>query len=349
MFRLLLTAAVASFVSAPALADLATAQAERVEVPRVYRLDGVVEAVNKSTVSAQTAGQVEDVLFDVEDYVEKGALLVVLKDVEQQSRVDQAEANQKAASARLRDAQLEFRRIQEVFGKKLVSEQELDKARAALDTARAQHDAAEAALGQAREQLDYTRVRAPYTGIVTRRDVQVGETVQPGTPLIRGISLDELRVIVDVPQSLVPKIREHGQAQVRQPGSGWIATERITVFPFADQNSNTFKVRLELPVGLTGLFPGMYVKAAFVTGVTETLAVPEESVVFRSEVTGVYVVDADGGVSLRHIRVGRPLGDGRIAVLAGLQEGERVAVDTIAAGVLLKEQRGAHKAGKDNG
>jgi RND family efflux transporter MFP subunit len=335
-FILLLLAGLAPLAHA---AELETAEVERVEVPRVYRLDGVVEAVNQSTVSAQTSGQVAEVLFDVEDYVDKGDLLVVLRDTEQRSRVEQAEANLRAASAQLRDARQELERVEGVFAKQLVAEQALDKARAAVETATAQQQAAAAALEQAREQLEYTRVRAPYTGIVTQRLVEVGEVAQVGTPLMTGISLERLRVVIDVPQSLVPQIRDHAQAEVRQPGGGWIAAERITVFPFADQASNTFKVRLDLPGGVSGLFPGMFVKTAFVTGARESLVVPDESVVFRSEVTGVYVVDASGQVSLRHVRVGRPLGDGRVAVLSGLSEGERVAIDTIAAGVLLKSQR----------
>ena len=239
----------------------------------------------------------------------------------------------------MRDARQELERIEGLQAKQLVSQQELDKARAALDAAVAEHQAAGAALEQAREQLDYTRVRAPYTGIVTQRLVEVGEVAQVGTPLMTGISLERLRVVVDVPQSVVPLVRDHAAAEVRLPEGGWIDVQRITVFPFADQASNTFKVRLDLPGEVSGLFPGMYVKTAFVTGAQESLVVPDESVVFRSEVTGVYVVDAEGRVSLRHVRVGSPLGDGRVAVLAGLNEGERVAIDTIAAGVLLKEQR----------
>ncbi len=338
---LVAVAALAAGLPALALADVDTAVVARVEVPRVYRLDGVVEAVQQSTVTAQTAGQVEQLLFDVEDYVEQGALIAVIKDTEQKARLTQAEASLKAAKAQLADAQSEYERIQGVFKKNLVSKQDMDKAAAGLKTARAQHEAAEAALAQAAEQRDYTQVRAPYTGIVTARHLEVGEVAQPGTPVMTGISLDRLRVIVDVPQGMVPAVRRYQQAQVRQPGSGWIDATGLTIFPFAEQGSNTFKVRLDLPAGLGGLFPGMFVKTAFVTGDEEALVVPEHAVVFRSEVTGVYVVDPAGAVSLRHVRLGHALGDGRTVVLAGLSEGERVAVDSIAAGVALKQQRSA--------
>ena len=86
----------------------------------------------------------------------------------------------------------------------------------------------------------------------------------------------------------------------------------------------------------------MFVKTGFVTGERRDLAIPEAALVSRSEVTGVYVVGDDGRVQFRQIRLGRAL-DNAYAVLAGLSEGERVALDPIAAGVVLKSQQaGGH-------
>lgn len=319
-------------------AALATGEAALVEVPREYRLDGTVEAIHQSTVSAQTSGQVEEILFDVDDFVQQGDLIVRLKDTEQQARLAQAEAQLKAAAARLAEARDEIARTRELFGRELVAEAAMDKAEAALESAEAQAEAAEAAVAQSREQLQYTQVSAPYTGIVTHRHVQVGEVANPGQPLMSGISLDELRVTVDVPQSLIPLIRTLNRASVLEPGDGYIPVEKITVFPFADHGSNTFKVRLDLPRGVHNLFPGMFVKTSFVTGVSRELVVPRQAVVFRSEVTGVYVVDDEGRPSLRHIRLGRELADGSMIVLSGLDPGESVALDPVAAGAQIKRR-----------
>ncbi|HEB83046.1 MAG TPA: efflux RND transporter periplasmic adaptor subunit, partial [Gammaproteobacteria bacterium] len=203
-------------------------------------------------------------------------------------------------------------------------------------------ESARASLEEAQEQLSYTRVTAPYSGIVTKRHVEVGETVQTGTPLMTGVSLDKLRVNVDVPQSLIRKIREYGEAYVyveddngvEQP----VKVEHITVFPIADRASNTFKVRLDLPEGIKGLFPGMFVKVSLVTGERRLLTVPVQSVVHRSELTAVYVVTDDGEIHFRHVRVGSVRGDEQV-VLSGLSEGEKVALDPIAAGIAIMRQR----------
>lgn len=344
--RLSLPVALLVFASATQAADeapqegLQTVPVALAELPRVYRLDGVAEATNRSTVSAQTSGRVTEVNFDVDDYVRQGDVIVVLDDSEQRSSVKQAEANLRAASAQRQDADKEYQRIRGVFAKQAVAKADMDKATAARKQARAGEQAAEAALQQARQQLDYTQIRAPYNGIVIERLIEVGETAQPGRRLMTGLSLDSMRITVDVPQNLVDSIRSQRKAQAKI-GSTWVAAEEVTVFPVADPRSDTFKVRLQLPDGVEGIFPGMYVKVGFVSGSERSLVIPLSAVVLRSEVVGVYSVNGDGQVYLRHIRLGSPAGPQHVSVLSGLDEGEMIATNPVEAGILLKAQRQA--------
>ena len=152
-----------------------------------------------------------------------------------------------------------------MFARQAVSKADMDKATAALKQARAAEQAVEAALQQALQQLEYTRVKAPYNGIVTERHIEVGETAQPGQPLMSGLSLDSMRISVDVPQNLVELIRTERKAQARIGGK-WITVDDVTVFPVADPRSDTFEVRLQLPPGIEGVFPGMYIQVGFVAG-----------------------------------------------------------------------------------
>jgi len=328
-------------INAAAQAEgLETVPVSRAELPRVYRLDGVAEAVSRGTVSAQTGGRVVEVNFDVDDYVRQGEVIVRIDDTQQQAGATQAGANLRAATAKRQDAEAEFTRVEGVFAKQAISKAEMDRATAALKQARAGEQAAEAALLKAQQELDYTQVRAPYNGIVTERLVEVGETVQPGTRLMSGLSLDNMRIAVDVPQNLIESIRSERKAQARID-TQWITAEDVTVFPIADPRSDTFKVRLRLPAGLKGVFPGMYVKVGFVAGSQTSLVIPLSAVVLRSEVVGVYVVNGEGKVHFRHIRLGSPAGPDHVGVLSGLDEGEQVATDPVAAGILLKTQRKA--------
>lgn len=329
-------------------AEIDTAIAAEVPIHREFRLDGEVEAVNKATISAQTSGTIKKILVDVDDYVEQGAVLIQLKDVSQQARLKKALAGEKEAVSHLAQAQDEYNRVKDVYEKKVVSKSKMDDATHALSAAKARLESARANLEEAREQLSHTRIKAPYSGIVTKRHVEVGETVQPGAPLMTGVSLDKLRVNVDVPQSLINKIRLYNKAFVYND-DGYaggitgnkqqqIAVEKITVYPIADRASNTFKVRLELPRGIKGLFPGMFVKVALVTGEKEALMIPLSSVVHRSEVTAVYVLADDGQINFRHVRMGATRGEQQ-EVLSGVMAGEKVALDPIKAGIALMRQR----------
>lgn len=313
-------------------------EAKMQTLPVEQVLDGLVEAVNQSTVSAQTAGRVEDIMFDINDFVPQGAPIIRIRNIEQRAGLEQAQANLREAQARLQEAQAEYNRIRGVYEKQLVSRAQMDAATAAFDAAKARHEAAQAGVAQAKESLGYTVITAPYSGIVLERHVRLGETVQPGKSLMTGFSLDELRVVANVPQRLIGPVRRHGRARVLPPSSGEsIAAAKLTFFPYADPQSNVFKVRVYLPKKTEGFYPGMFVKTVFRVGEDSRLTVPRRALAQRGEVSGVYVV-RDGQVSLRQVRPGRTDG-GVIEILAGLEPGERVALDPIQAGVYLKDQR----------
>lgn len=298
--------------------------------------DGVVEAVHSATLSAQTGGRVLELPFDVNDYVHAGDVVLRFTDVEQQSGRRQAQAALDAARAAASEAQAEFQRVEGIYERRLVSRAQFDQATARRAATRAQLDAAQAALKAADEQLDYTVVRAPYSGIVTERHVEVGETVRPGQPLISGLSLDRLRLQVQVPQSDVAAIRAHGKAILLLDEGRRIEAEKVTVFPYADPATHSFSVRVDLPEADTGLAPGMAAKVAFVVGEDSRLLLPMSSLVRRSEVVAAYV-NGPSGLALRQLRVGHRIGD-RIEVLAGLEPGEKVAADPVAAGLWLAQQ-----------
>ena len=249
--------------------------------------DGVIEAVNQATLSAQTGGRVLELPFDVDDYVPAGAVVARFTDVEQQSAQRRAQAALAAAESTAREAEADYERIREIHARKLVAKAQLDQATARRDGARAALDSARAALRESAEQVDYTVIRAPYSGIVVKRHVQVGETVRPGQALISGISLGELRVEVQVPQSDVAAIREYRQAAVILDAASGARLEakEVVVYPNADPQTHSFRVRLELPAQETGLHPGMTVKVAFTVGEAQRLLVPASALLQRSEVT----------------------------------------------------------------
>ena len=314
--------------------ETAAAETARAPLERVY--DGTVEAVNRATMSAQTAGRIAEVFFDVDDYVEPGEPIVRFTDVEQQSALRQAKAALEEALARQKQAESEFSRAEGLFESGSSSRREYDQALAARDAAVARTAAARSAMQTAEQQLEYTLVRAPYAGIVTERHVEVGEAVAVGQPLMSGLSLESLRVVINLPQQVAARVRKHETAYVLTD-EGRVEAKTVTIFPFAHSASNTFTVRIELPEGQFALYPGMFVKVALVIGDAERLLVPTAALLRRSDVTGVDVVSTGGDVRLRQVRAGNTFDD-QTEILAGLGAGERVALDPVRAGIYVKSQ-----------
>lgn len=336
--RLLASAAVLLTLSAGAaeeqLQTLALT-AERMPLERV--LDGRIEAVNQGTVSAQTSGRVAEMLYDVNDFVPAGAVILRLRATEQHASLEQAQASLKEAAAREAEVQTRYARIRGLYQDSAASKSQLDAVTAERDAAVARLASARAALQSAREGVSYTEVRAPYAGVVTQRHVQVGESVSPGTPLVSGLSLQYLRVTVDLPQSVVERVREIRKAAIYVNGKR-IDARGLTIFPQASAESNTFRARVDLPENAADLYPGMLVKVGFVVGEATRLLIPSSALVERGEVTAVYTLGENDRIALRQIRLGTRFAD-RIEVLAGLVEGDRVILDPLAATLALRRQQ----------
>ncbi len=327
---------------APPLVAL-TVHAETIRREQVW--DGVVEAVHQVTITAQTNARVLELPHDVNDIVAKGDALVRFSDVEQKSARNSARAQIVSALAAYDDAEASYGRYAAIFANGYVSKEQMDQQRARRDAAKAALESARAQSRQIGQALDYTVLRAPYAGIITRRYVQVGEAVQAGPPspqpLIAMQSLDDLRVNVQVPQSAVADIRRFHAADVLPGGDSMprVAAGNVSVFPYADPATHTFNVRLQLPSGDHGLYPGMTVKVAFATGETKRLMVPVSALVQRGEIVAVYVIGKQS-VTLRQVRTGYHRGD-RVEVLSGLDDGERIASDPVAAMKYVVAQRAA--------
>lgn len=316
-----------AFAAFPALATPLTQTVQPTQIAVQFELDATLEAVNQSTISAQTHGAVTALHFDVNDVVEKGALLIEIDNTQQTAGLTQAQASLAQAVAQNEDAQVVLKRNQRLFKQGTLSQGELDSTRARAKSAAAAVTAARAAVKQAREQLAYTRIRAPYSGIVKARHVELGESVAPGTPLMTGLSLTQLRAVSDVPQRLASQYQQPGQIQIRVNGET-LEAGNVTLFPYADPAHHSVRLRARLPDNQAGVMPGMWAKVLFTSGERQALLVPDSAVVQRSEMTAVYT-QRDGNPVLRQIRTGKRYQD-KTEVLSGLSAGDVIYLDGYA-------------------
>src|SRR5690625_25579 len=188
----------------PARPALETVTLEAVATAREQVWDGVVEAIEHTTLAAQTSARVDAMLVDVGDRVKKGDVLMRLTDIEQRSGQRSAQAGVEAARAEHSDAAAEFERTEKMYERGLTSSASLDAASARFNAAVAMLAAAEAALESAGQQAEYTTVTAPFDGVITERFVEPGQAVQSGPPapqpLLAMLAPDALRVEVTGPQ-----------------------------------------------------------------------------------------------------------------------------------------------------
>lgn len=292
--------------------------------------DGVVEAVRQASLSAQTSGRVTAVLHDINDRVAAGTVLVRLSAVEQQSGVEAARAQLRAAEATATEAEATYRRYVELSEAHYVSKLQLDEMRAKRDSAIAARDAARARLTDVGQQSAYTTIRAPYAGLVATRDVEPGESIGIGQPLMTIFAPDALRLEVSIPQSDAEAVRARPVASVTLADGRRVDASAVTVFPSADAATHAVRVRVQLPPLDPAPHPGTTAKVAFPAAAgTAFPRVPQSALVRRGEVVAVYVL-ADGRVSLRQVRIGDRSGDA-VDVIAGLTPGETIAADPVAA------------------
>lgn len=274
---------------------------------------------------------------------------------EAQSSIDELDRNLKAAvaartaaEANRRLAEATLRRYQSLRERRSVSDQEYDEVEARSQVAVAEVDRAEkmrqvvearrqmveARIDQAKADVagaqvyaGYARITSPVDGVVTIKHVDIGALAAPGTPLLTIEGGGNFRLEAAVEESRISGIAPDAPALVKVDavGGAELSGKVVEIVPAADPASRTFTVRIDLPVN-PALRSGQFGRAVFTAGQREAVLVADAALVRRGQLTGVYVVDEKGIVSLRLITPGRKSGD-RVEVLSGLKNGEKMVND----------------------
>lgn len=294
-------------------------------------LDAVVEAVRQTTLASQVAGAIVTLNVKAGDRVKAGQELVRIDARAAQQNVAVSASQVEAAKAQLKVASRELDRQKFLREKEYNSEAALDRAQAQWEAAQAQLNALKSQTSAAQTQSGFFVINAPYAGIVSEVPVTLGDMAMPGRALVAMYDPSALRVSAAVPQAMLEAIGSKLDAvRYEVPGGPAPKPTKVELLPTIDPATHTGRIRLDLPPGQAGLTPGMFARvwlpAAGGAKGAERLYVPAASVVRRAEMTGVYVVDPQGKVLLRQIRLGRAAGD-RIEVLTGLRAGDKVAAN----------------------
>jgi multidrug efflux pump subunit AcrA (membrane-fusion protein) len=340
--------------------QLSTPETVTVEIIRQQSevlLGGTVVPARQVTIAAQMPGRVEFIAGAEGDAFNQDTALVALDDDELLAQRRAAMAQMQSADAAMRNAGVQFNRelispsnrssmpgmgmpglFDQMFTRNFSDmmgigdsgmERHADlysrsigieQARSAFLQARSQLEAVDAKL---RDSVGY----APFNGVIVSKVVEVGDTVQPGQPLLTFADTEALQIQVDVPARLMPGVMERAQVMARLDVHNTPVKARVAqIYPMADAVRHTVTVKLDLPLNAPAA-PGMYAEVMMpdiTAPITDLPVVPRSAIVQRGSLPAVYVLNQEGKRELRLIRVGQSVGEGRVGVLSGLNGGERV-------------------------
>lgn len=337
--------ATAEAMDAPPLVDVVVAQ-PLVGVQRLA-LPGQTAAWHASTIYARVNGYVGKWFADIGDRVKAGEVLALIETPDLDAQLAAARAQLQAGRAQVLVRQAETRLSRTTYERwrdspqGVVSEQEREEKKADYESAVARLKSAEAdvALDEARINqyaalTAFKKVTAPYDGVITTRDIDIGNLVTAGstsatTPLYVMTQNDPIRIFVDAPQSAADDllnsnapVRVETSSGVAREYSGKVARTSEAINPQA----RTLRVEVDIANPKGEFVPGMYVKVGFALPPRGLVQVPAAALLFRASGPEVACIDSGGHISFRPVTIGRD--DGRVVELAsGVAVGDRLALN----------------------
>ncbi|WP_050463790.1 efflux RND transporter periplasmic adaptor subunit [Herbaspirillum autotrophicum] len=319
-----------------------TAQVKSTDAGQTLSLPGTLQGFVQSPISARAGGYLKRWYKDIGSRVNKGDLLAELDTPEIDQQLSQAVAARQQAASSLELAKSTVDRWEALRKKDAVSQQELDERRSGFSQARSNLAAADANVERLRQVEGFKRIVAPFSGVITRRNVDVGDLIDPGAgggsarALFVLSQTDPLRVYVNVPQAYAQLVRQGQkvvvtQAELRgQSFTGQVARTAASI----DAATRTMQVEIALPNPDGALMPGAFVQAALPLKPSGALVIPTDALLFRRDGTMVAVVDDKLKVRLQTVQIGRNYGQ-TVEVLNGIKGNERLILnpsDSVAEG-----------------
>src|SRR5215469_5949604 len=302
-----------------------------------------VQAFIQASIHARASGYLKNWFVDIGDHVTNGQVLAQIETPELDEQLAQAKAQLDQANAALDLAKITADRWAMLLKTASVSQQDAEEKKSAFVLAQANVEAARANLKRLVDLKNFDNVTAPFNGVVTTRNTDIGQLIAAGSgpELFRLAQTDPLRVYVQVPQQYAYDVTSGMKAQLsflELPGRTFEATVTRTA-EAVDPTTRTLQVELDVPNPHGELFSGSYSQVRFKEApANNVLAISDNAIIFRAEGTQVAVVGPGNKVQLRDIKVGRDFGS-IIEVRDGLQASDRVIVnppDSIADGMTVQ-------------
>jgi RND family efflux transporter MFP subunit len=303
------------------------------KVPSTVTLDlpGQLQAYTDAPIFAQTSGYLRAWHFDIGAKVKANDILAEIDTPEVDQELAQAKAQFQVAQSALKLSQVTYQRNQDLFKRRVIAPQDLDTAADTFYENQATAAADEANIDRLNALEAFKLVRAPFDGIVTARDTDIGAYVAAGsgTQLFRVARTSPLRIYVNVPQELAQLVKVGGEGDVTVPEfPGRTFPAHVTnVAGAVDPISRSLLTELQIPNETSELLPGAYAKVSLrLDGDRGLVTIPSNAWLFQRDGATVGVVHPDGKVEIRKITIQLNLGD-KLEISQGLSDSDQVIVN----------------------
>lgn len=297
-------------------------------------LPAQLQAYTESSIYSRTSGYLLRWHKDIGSHVNKGELLAEIDTPEVDQELSQARATRQQIEAQLQLAKTSAERWNNLRKTDSVSQQEADQQTSAYTQAQANLAAAEANVRRLEQLESFKRIYAPFSGVITRRNTDMGALITAGSSgqtkeLFDIAQVDPLRVFVSVPQMNAPSMRKGMKAYIElreYPGQKF-AGQVVRTADAIDPATRTLLTEIDVPNKEGRLLPGAYAQVRFAVPVAFTrISVPVNALLFRAEGPRVAVVGADSKVHLRAVTIGRDFGT-KVEILGGLDANDQIVVN----------------------
>lgn len=291
-------------------------------VDDIYEVTGTVRSTLTSIVASRVMGTVTSLPVREGDFVKQGQLLLTLDDRDTAQRLQAANMSVEAAKQSQALAEKTWQRYKKLHAEDVVSQQEMDRIDTQKKLADAEYNRVKAMADEAKTYMSFTKVTAPVSGRITEKRIEAGSMATPGLPLlvVEGGGSSYIEVSIDAGVGPAVKTGMPVEAEV-DTIPGLLAGIIKEVFPAVDPASRTFTAK----IGFTNANPrsGLFARVRIPIGKKEAIIVPEQAVVRKGQLTGVYAVDDQGLVTYRLVRTGKSSAAGT-EILSGLKAGDRI-------------------------
>ncbi len=294
-----------------------------------FYLSGEVTAKQTANISTRMMGYVTKIYVKPGDKVASGQLLVSISSDDILAKKAQIQAMITEAEAAAKNAQRDYERFKTLRNQNSVSDKELENVALQNTSMNARVQMARQQMNEVNAMLSYTNIRAPFSGVVTQKMVDEGSIANPGMPILTIEQNGELQVIASIPENYIQYVKVGDVAKIELKSLGLTIDGKVSeLSPSAFRTGGQYSMKLAIDTkDKENIRPGMYVNILIPNktseNITSKIMLDKSSIVYRDQLTGVYVIDDQSQANLRWIRLGKTIGN-QVEVLSGLSQNDEI-------------------------